>query len=149
LGCSFHPRCPEATPVCGWESRDLRVVIEEHWTRRTAEAFEQEREVIGDLEGLDRPDRVAKVGKGGPAPVRALLDRMRDEDPEEPLWGGVEGIHDDGDGVRVEFREGVDPALRRAGGVQVACVLYPESGEPDPGDPGADSSDEAAVGAAG
>ena len=24
LGCSFHPRCPSAFEVCGWESRDLR-----------------------------------------------------------------------------------------------------------------------------
>ncbi len=128
LGCSFHPRCPEATPECGWESRDLRAVIEEHWTRRSAEAFEEEQGVLGDLEELDRPALVARLGKGGPARVRAVLDRMRDEDAHEPLWGGVEGIHDDGDGVRVEFREGVDPALRPAGGVEVACVLYPEPG---------------------
>jgi len=26
------------------------------------------------------------------------------------------------------FREGVDPVLRKAGGVDVACVLYPEDG---------------------
>ena len=25
LGCSFHPRCPKAFDICGWESRDLRV----------------------------------------------------------------------------------------------------------------------------
>ena len=24
LGCRFHPRCPQAFEVCGWESRDLR-----------------------------------------------------------------------------------------------------------------------------
>ena len=23
LGCSFHPRCPKAFEICGWESRDL------------------------------------------------------------------------------------------------------------------------------
>ena len=34
LGCSFHPRCPEAVAECGWESRDLRVLLEEHWTRQ-------------------------------------------------------------------------------------------------------------------
>ena len=34
LGCSFHPRCPQAFEVCGWESRDLRDLLEEHWTRR-------------------------------------------------------------------------------------------------------------------
>ena len=28
LGCSFHPRCPKAFEVCGWESRDLRNMLE-------------------------------------------------------------------------------------------------------------------------
>jgi peptide/nickel transport system ATP-binding protein len=124
LGCSFHPRCPEATPVCGWESRDLRALIEEHWTRRDPETYEREREIVGDLEVLDQPSTTATVGKGGSANVRGMLDRMRDENREEPLWGGVEGIEDHGDGVRVTFREAEDPALRRAGGVDVACVLY-------------------------
>jgi peptide/nickel transport system ATP-binding protein len=27
LGCSFHPRCPVAFEVCGWESRDLRDLL--------------------------------------------------------------------------------------------------------------------------
>ena len=28
LGCAFHPRCPEAIAGCGWESRDLRALLE-------------------------------------------------------------------------------------------------------------------------
>ena len=28
LGCRFHPRCPRAFEVCGWESRDLRALLE-------------------------------------------------------------------------------------------------------------------------
>ncbi len=28
LGCSFHPRCPRAFDICGWESRDLRDLLE-------------------------------------------------------------------------------------------------------------------------
>lgn len=54
---------------------------------------------------------------------------MRSEDPGEPLWTGVDDIVDDGAGVRVRFHEGEDPALRRAGGVEVACVLYPDESE--------------------
>ena len=124
LGCAFHPRCPEATAVCGWESRDLRALIEEHWTRRDPETYERERELVGDLEALDEPSVSAHLGKGGPHDVHGLLDRMRQEDPDEPLWKGVVAIDDDGDGVRVDFQPADDPALRRAGGVDVACVLY-------------------------
>ena len=128
LGCSFHPRCPLATPDCGWESRDLRLVIEQHWTRRTPEEYDAERSIVGDLDRLDQPARTVRLGSGDPAPVRELLDRVRAEAPDEPLWGGVEEIASAGSGVEVRFRPGIDPALRRAGGVEVACVLYPEDG---------------------
>ncbi|MCW2796659.1 ABC transporter ATP-binding protein [Nocardioides sp.] len=125
LGCSFHPRCPEATSICGWESRDLRALIEEHWTRGSAETYARERDLVGDLEHLDRPDTRPRVGAGGALEVRGLLAEMRAEDPDEPLWLGVDAIDDDGDGVRVSFHPGEDPQLRAAGDVDVACVLYP------------------------
>jgi peptide/nickel transport system ATP-binding protein len=125
LGCSFHPRCPEAVTNCGWESRDLRVLLEEHWTRKV-EAYDDEKALIGDLEHLDQPATTAKLGKGGAGEVRALLDRIRAENPQEPLWSGVTAIEPDGNGVEVQFQPADPPPLRRAGGVDVACVLYPE-----------------------
>jgi peptide/nickel transport system ATP-binding protein len=125
LGCAFHPRCPEAVAGCGWESRDLRVLLEEHWMRSGA-AYDQERTVIGDLDHLDTPSTSATLGTGGSAQVRAILDRMRSEDPTEPLWSGVTSIEDAGSGVTVHFEPAPAPALRRAGGVEVACVLYPD-----------------------
>jgi oligopeptide/dipeptide ABC transporter ATP-binding protein len=127
LGCAFHPRCPVATAVCGWESRDLRTLIEEHWTRRDAETYERERALVGDLDHLDTPGTTARIGNGPPDQVRALLERIRAENPDEPLWKGIAGIADDGGGVVVGFHDGEDPALRPAGGADVACVLYGES----------------------
>ncbi|MDX6204001.1 MAG: hypothetical protein QOF39_58, partial [Frankiales bacterium] len=47
-GCSFHPRCPQAFSVCGWESRDLRTLLEDRWAVSEA-VFEAERPVLGDL----------------------------------------------------------------------------------------------------
>ncbi|WP_245994196.1 ABC transporter ATP-binding protein [Nocardioides immobilis] len=126
FGCAFHPRCNEATPICGWESRDLRALIEGHWTRRSAEEYAGERSIVGDLDHLDKPTTGATIGSAGSAETRVFLDRVRAEKPDEPIWGGIDAINDVGSGVRVQFREGVDPALRRAGEVQVACVLYPD-----------------------
>jgi peptide/nickel transport system ATP-binding protein len=60
--------------------------------------------------------------------VRAILERMKTEDTTEPLWSGVTSIEDSGSGVDVLFEPAPSPPLRRAGGVEVACVLYPESG---------------------
>ena len=34
LGCSFHPRCPRAFEVCGWESRDLRSQLDVQCARQ-------------------------------------------------------------------------------------------------------------------
>jgi peptide/nickel transport system ATP-binding protein len=126
LGCAFHPRCPEAVHNCGWESRDLRALIEEHWLRTDAAVYDEEKSVIGDLDHLDTPATMATLGVGGSAPVRAILDRMRAEDPDEPLWSGVQSIEDSGPGVTVSFEPAPSPALRRSGGVDVACVLYPD-----------------------
>jgi peptide/nickel transport system ATP-binding protein len=126
LGCAFHPRCPEATPICGWESRDLRSVLEEHWTRRPPEEYDAEQGVVGELDHLDESATEFTVGDADPAGVRALIDKMRGEAPDEPLWRGVNSIEDEGKGVRIRFHAGEDPPLRRAGGVEVACVLYPD-----------------------
>ena len=110
---------------CGWESRDLRVLLEEHWTRKV-EAYEDEKAVIGDLDGLDQPSTTAKLGKGGAGEVRALLDRIKAENPDEPMWTGVRGIEDAGNAVEVQFEPADAPELRRSGPVDVACVLYPD-----------------------
>jgi peptide/nickel transport system ATP-binding protein len=130
LGCAFHPRCNEATSICGWESRDLRTLVEAHWTRRTPEEYDAERATVGDIDHLDQAAKEATIGAQGAEETRAFLDRVRTEVPDDPIWQGIDAITDDGQGLRVHFHEGVDPALRRAGGVEVACVLYPdESGE--------------------
>ncbi len=126
LGCSFHPRCPEATSICGWESRDVRPVLEEHWTRSNPQDYDAETAVVGDLEHLDEPAKVATFGASSSTEARQLIEKMKAESPDEPFWTGVSAIDDEGDGVRLTFVDGVDPGLRRAGGVDVACVLYPD-----------------------
>ncbi|MEO6512303.1 MAG: ABC transporter ATP-binding protein [Nocardioides sp.] len=127
LGCSFHPRCPEAIEGCGWESRDLRALLEDHWTRKV-EAYDDEKAVIGDLDKLSDPSTTGRVGARGAGEVRALLDRIKAENPDEPLWKGVRDIADAGNGVEVQFEPADSPKLRKAGGVEVACILYQDEG---------------------
>jgi oligopeptide/dipeptide ABC transporter ATP-binding protein len=133
LGCSFHPRCPEAVAECGWESRDLRDLLEEHWTRQDPSVYEAERGLVGDLDRLDKPQKRVLLGSGADASrVSDLLDRVRAENPAEPLWQGVERLVETGEGVEVVFAKGYDPELRRSGGVEVACVLHPQPVTPEP-----------------
>jgi oligopeptide/dipeptide ABC transporter ATP-binding protein len=124
-GCSFHPRCPEAVAECGWESRDLRALLEDHWTRRDPDVYERESALVGSLDVFDAPAKAVTFGGSNPGEVRRLLERIRRERPEEPLWHGVSDIVEGGNGVTVSFHRGVDPALRQADGVEVACILHP------------------------
>jgi oligopeptide/dipeptide ABC transporter ATP-binding protein len=133
LGCSFHPRCPEAVAECGWESRDLRALLEEHWTRQDPSVYEEESELVGDLDRLDAPAKSATIGRPGrAAEVSALLDRLRHEQTDEPLWRGVDSVQESSEGVEVTFHQGYDPLLRPSGGVEVACVLHPTPVTPEP-----------------
>jgi oligopeptide/dipeptide ABC transporter ATP-binding protein len=127
LGCAFHPRCPAAFDMCGWESRDLKALIESHWVTRGESAFDEEQAVIGSFDELDVPTHhaVLKPGKNATADdVEKLLDEIRREDPDEPLWRGVREVRTTAEGVEVDFYDGEDPRLRPAGGVDVACHLY-------------------------
>ncbi|MGH3359622.1 MAG: ABC transporter ATP-binding protein, partial [Nocardioidaceae bacterium] len=125
----FHPRCPKAFDKCGWESRDLRTLLEAHWTEVPEADYEAERATIGEVEALDVPSHTAHVPAGKDktgVDVNDVLDRIRDADPDEPLWTGVRGRDVSGEGVEVSFSPGEDPRLRPAGDIQVACHLYPE-----------------------
>ncbi len=136
LGCSFHPRCPEAVATCGWESRDLRALLEQHWTRDDSADYAAERDLVGDLDRLDEPRTDVRLKVRDADRAVELMERIRNEDPDEPLWSGVELLEASSGQLRVSFVDGTDPALRRAGEVEVACVLYGEpSAPPSPKSP--------------
>jgi peptide/nickel transport system ATP-binding protein len=124
-GCSFHPRCPVAVDTCGWEPRDLRAVLEEHWTREGLDDFEDERRLVRDLDDLDSSTPgTARLSSPDPEGLRSLLERVRADHPEEPFWRGVLEVRTASGAVEVDFVRGTDPRLRPAGGVRVACVHY-------------------------
>ena len=130
-GCAFHPRCPRAFGPCGWEARDLRTLLEEHWAAVDLEDYERERGVVGDVDHLQERGHTAVLRPGGGGDVgdvRALVERLRAADPDEPFWRGVRSI-EDGDGeVRLVFSDGRDPSLQPVDQVQVACHLYDGDG---------------------
>ena len=126
-GCPFHPRCRKAFEVCGWEGRDFRSMLEEHWTRLPEPEYERERELFGDLEPLDAPGLAAMVPAtaGRAQEVAAVLDRLRAESPDEPFWRGVAKLDTVEDGVRVRFHEALVPRNIGGGGeARVRCHLH-------------------------
>jgi peptide/nickel transport system ATP-binding protein len=127
LGCRFHPRCPKAFEVCGWESRDLRAVLEARWTELPEPEYEREREMIGDLDRLDEPsfDALLPAGDGHAGSDAAeVLEAMRTADPDDPLWKGVAATEVTDGGVEVEFNHGAEPRRLEVDGVEVECHLH-------------------------
>jgi oligopeptide/dipeptide ABC transporter ATP-binding protein len=128
MGCSFHPRCPKAFEICGWESRDLRDLVERHWLAHPDTEFDQQRRVVGSLDLLAQPSTHGHLPAGTghtTEDVRGLLDQIRNDDPREPLWTGVRDVRSGEGGVTVDFRDDfVDPPLYDVGAQQVACLLY-------------------------
>jgi oligopeptide/dipeptide ABC transporter ATP-binding protein len=123
LGCSFHPRCPRAFEVCGWESRDLKDLLERRWAGMEEEAYEAEQRAVGPVEPLDEPViRATLPGRE----AAAVLERAREADPAEPFWTGVRRIAEADGHVEIEWHEPVEPRLLPAGSVQVECHLYDE-----------------------
>ena len=128
LGCSFHPRCPRAFEPCGWESRDLRDLLEQRWAMEAgAGTVEAEQRLIGDLAALKTPSSEVRLtpprGVAAEETV-ALLEQMRATEPDEPLWKGVERLGAESGRMRLDFRLPHDPQLQTAGDVEVACHLY-------------------------
>ncbi|MGH3629171.1 MAG: ABC transporter ATP-binding protein [Sciscionella sp.] len=130
LGCSFHPRCPLAFDKCGWESRDLRQLLEERWIRLGDEVFEAERSTIGDLDALDTPSTTAVLPAGSGhsgTDVAELIARVRQDTEDDPFWTGVREMETQAQGVRFRFNDGVDPGLNPIDEVGVACLLHGEA----------------------
>ncbi len=127
LGCRFHPRCPRAFEVCGWESRDLRTALESRWTALPKHEYESERARIGDLDRLDAPSIDAFLpaadGHGG-AEAEDLVESMRRQAPDDPLWKGVAETRAESDGVAVSFHPGAAPRRLSVDGVEVECHLH-------------------------
>jgi oligopeptide/dipeptide ABC transporter ATP-binding protein len=127
LGCRFHPRCSRAFEVCGWESRDLRTLLEAYWTRLPEEEYETQRVTIGDLDQLDEPAQEARLpaaaGHDG-AEVREIVDALRKDAPDDPFWKGVREVETGDTEVIVQFHEPLVPRPVKAGEAQVLCHLH-------------------------
>src|SRR3954454_838969 len=126
LGCAFHPRCPQAFGPCGWEGRDLRSILDDRWLNKGEDVYNAERPLVGDLDKLEiSHDSYIPAGSGkDPGELLARLERIRDEEPDEPLWKGVEELRAETHGVRISFKEGIDPVLYETDGARAACLLY-------------------------
>ncbi|MBA2360020.1 MAG: ABC transporter ATP-binding protein [Actinobacteria bacterium] len=126
-GCNFHPRCPRAFEVCGWEARDVRDLLEERWAGMAEQEFTREQALIGDLDALDEVSEIARVPSTEGVRSRhvvELLERIRREQPETRLWKGARSIEEGGKEALIQFHEGLEPRHLVVDSVEVECHLY-------------------------
>ena len=123
-GCPFHPRCPSAFSQCGWEARDLRVVLEERWTNVPTERYAFESSLVPDLESLPNTDGAVVVRSPQPGKLVELLADVKEQAPDEPFFQGLTRMSEVAGGVRLEFLIAARPELLPVGNAEVACHLY-------------------------
>ncbi len=129
LGCSFHPRCPRAFEVCGWESRDLRTLLEARWTKMAEPEYRAEREVLESLDPLDAPATSARLEPASghdAAEISEIVERLRADAPEDPFWKGVAQMGVEDGAFAIRYHDGLDPRDVRVGESQLQCHLYDE-----------------------
>ena len=129
LGCSFHPRCPLAFEVCGWETRDLRDLLEARWALQAQDRYEAEQAVTGDVTTLDEPSTYVRLRPGrakGAGELLELLEAVRQDAPAARFWTGVKRIAADSDHVDVAWFDPIAPRPIERGEATVECHLYDE-----------------------
>ena len=130
-GCPFHPRCPRAFEVCGWEGRDLVEAIEQRWTTVDEDTFEREAGLIGDLSTVEVGRHAARFPA---ADADGLRDWLAEIGPQLPtaVFSAVQSVEAAGGAVEVHLGPGPAPALQPVAGRMVACHLHgvvPRDGE--------------------
>jgi oligopeptide/dipeptide ABC transporter ATP-binding protein len=131
-GCSFHPRCPQAFAPCGWEPRDLRMVLEQRWTRVPPEQYAAESRLVDDgPKFASRPSPTVALihpAGGSAEDLLTLLEDERRARPDEPLWTGVTGMEVFRRAVRLNLVPPAVPHLQPVpdSAVSVSCHLFHE-----------------------
>jgi peptide/nickel transport system ATP-binding protein len=127
LGCSFHPRCTAAFAPCGWEPRDVRMVLEQRWTAVPADQYEAESRLVHDGPRFASESSV-HAASGSPGEVLQLLEDERSARPDDPLWSGVRGMAVAQRSVRLDLVPRATPHLQPVpdSDVAVSCHLFHE-----------------------
>ncbi len=122
MGCRFHPRCPVATPACGWEGHDLFDVLEKRALNPATDAEDRAHLGCPPVE-IDGPVFRLPATPMNAAEKKAYVQSVLKAAPEA-LARAVQSVEFRGEHLVVEFGAPLDPGLRRVENREVRCVLY-------------------------
>ena len=126
-GCRFHPRCPMAIGICGWNSEEVkdelaRLVAQDAPSLPEARTF-------GEIR-TPGPFALEIVTSDGPVSERYLRSRIEALGSTRPAMASIRQIEANGGVLRIGLHDPTEPPLRQIReNVWVACHLVePEIG---------------------
>jgi len=124
-GCRFHTRCPLAMAHCGWEGRDLQVLIE------TAQRAENAAPALNEIKAMTVAGlnlRLTVNSAGATPSVKAAVQGVM-EAHDRPIEAAVESMSENGTELLITFGRQAEPEQYRVGDKHTAaCYLYEENG---------------------
>ena len=119
-GCRFHPRCPNAVGICGWEPDEVRAELTKLFGEDRTEFPEAAR--AGAIQG-DGP-LTLNIASTDPAALKEYLrKRIQAVALGRPALGSIEAMEAADGGLRLRLHPPEEPPLREASGnVSVACL---------------------------
>ncbi|WP_116051205.1 ABC transporter ATP-binding protein [Amycolatopsis palatopharyngis] len=129
-GCRFHPRCPDAFNVCGWQGQDLIDAIEERWTTVDQDTADRELDLLGKPGSAEIATTSARFPASAPEEVAEWLRSVGPELPAN-VFSAVTDVEVEDRGVTVRFGPGPEPGVQQVAGRNVACHLHGVVVRPD------------------
>lgn len=120
-GCRFHPRCPNAVGMCGWEAHEVLDATTQLLKGDAAEFPEAK-----DAGPITVESRfVLSLATPSPEETAAYLrKRIQEVALTVPALGAIRQIETQAGSLRLTLHEGAEPPLRpTADGTQVACLV--------------------------
>ncbi len=133
-GCRFHPRCPVAVGICGWDSEEVRAELEK--------LFQEDRKTFDEartVSAVAAPGSFA-VTLTTPDPARVesyLRKRIQAVALKRPALGAIRKMAAKSGSLELELHKPIEPPLQRiTGDITVACHLVePEADAVDDAEP--------------
>jgi peptide/nickel transport system ATP-binding protein len=122
-GCRFHPRCPAALAICGWEGRDFVSFLEERWLPSN---MEPEESTLGPVEAWEPSGFEARRESSSDDNPARIAERIRQilSEAGGPMGQAVTAVAVEADEVVVRFRPPDLLAPKEVDGRIVECLLY-------------------------
>ncbi len=122
-GCRFHPRCPVAMPICGWDAKDLEERVRAEAARLRIEDAVTVYERGGTTQ-LEVSFAEGEAGAKALQQIRAFVERGK---ADSVLFQAVTNIQAKANVLAFSLVEPKKPdAIETSPGHRVSCLIYEE-----------------------